>query len=204
MFSLQDMWQQMGPMAKAVAVILLGMGVFVIGVSLERLYSFLKARKESVAFLLQLRVRLKDGKLGEATNDAQAFKRSPLAHVIGAGVAEWTLAEPGRGDGQMESIDAVNRAIERTKERETADLRRGLSFLATVASSAPFVGLFGTVIGIINAFQKMAGDGRRAAARCPPASPRRSSPPPSASWSPSRPSGCSTTSPPGSRPSSST
>jgi biopolymer transport protein ExbB/TolQ len=59
----------------------------------------------------------------------------------------------------MESIDAVNRALDRVKEREIADLRRGLSFLATVASSAPFVGLFGTVIGIITAFQKMGLEG---------------------------------------------
>ncbi len=49
--------------------------------------------------------------------------------------------------------------LERVKEREITDLRRGLSGLATIASAAPFVGLFGTVVGIITAFQKMSQQG---------------------------------------------
>jgi biopolymer transport protein ExbB/TolQ len=159
MFSLQDMWHQMGPLAKGVAVILLTMGVVTIGISLERLIYFMRARSETVAYLLRLRERIKEGKLGEAAGDADKFKRSPLARMIGAGVAEWTLAEKEVGDEEMESIDAVNRTLDRVKDREVADLRRGLSFLATVASSSPFVGLFGTVIGIITAFQRMGLEG---------------------------------------------
>ena len=159
MFSLQDMWHQMGPLAKGVAIVLLAMGVFVIGIAIERLITYMKARAESVAYLLKLRERIRDGKLGEAAKDAEGFTKSPLAHMIGAGVAEWTLAEKTVGDQEMESIDAVNRALDRVKDREVADLRRGLSFLATVASSSPFVGLFGTVIGIITAFQKMGLEG---------------------------------------------
>jgi biopolymer transport protein ExbB/TolQ len=159
MFSLQDMWRQMGPMAKGVAIVLLAMGVFVLGIALERLWTYMKARAESVKFLLRLRERIKDNKLGEAPADAKGFKRSPLARVIGAGVAEWSLAEKEVGDEEGTAIDAVNRALDRVKERELADLRRGLSFLATVASSAPFVGLFGTVVGIITAFQRMGLEG---------------------------------------------
>ena len=56
-------------------------------------------------------------------------------------------------------MDAVNRALERVKERETTNLRKGLGGLATVASAAPFVGLLGTVIGIMNAFGKLSGGG---------------------------------------------
>ncbi|HEY3358766.1 MAG TPA: MotA/TolQ/ExbB proton channel family protein [Polyangia bacterium] len=145
----------MGGLAKGVAIVLLAMGVFVLGISLERLFNFMKARSESVKFLLRLRERIRDGKLGEAANDSKAFKRSPVARVIGAGVAEWSLAEKNPGDDELTSIDAVNRALDRVREREVADLRKGLSFLATVASSAPFVGLFGTVIGIITTFQSM-------------------------------------------------
>jgi biopolymer transport protein ExbB len=149
------MWHSMGGLAKGVATVLLAMGVFVLGISLERLFSFMKARAESVKFLLRLRERIKDNKLAEAPNDAKPFKRSPLARVIGAGVAEWNLAERDSSDDELTSIDAVNRTLDRVKEREIADLRKGLSFLATVASSAPFVGLFGTVIGIITTFQSM-------------------------------------------------
>ena len=61
--------------------------------------------------------------------------------------------------GEFDLVDAVNRALERVKERETTNLRRGLGGLATVASAAPFVGLLGTVIGIMNAFCKLSGGG---------------------------------------------
>jgi len=159
MFSLQDMWHQMGPLAKGVAIVLLFMGIMVLGIAIERLITFMRARKETIAYLLRLRERIKEGKLAEAAKDAEAFKRSPLARMIGAGIAEWNLAEKNVGDKEMESIDAVNRVLDRVKEREVADLRRGLSFLATVASSSPFVGLFGTVVGIITAFQRMGIEG---------------------------------------------
>ena len=62
--------------------------------------------------------------------------------------------------GDFDIVEAVNRALERVKEREIADLRRGLAALASIASAAPFVGLFGTVVGIINAFHSMAESGQ--------------------------------------------
>jgi biopolymer transport protein ExbB/TolQ len=82
---------------------------------------------------------------------------------VGAGLKEWARAtEVGKArgsaspDARFERADAVARTLERVKERELAGLRRGLPVLATVSSSAPFVGLFGTVGGIITAFQKLA------------------------------------------------
>ena len=53
-------------------------------------------------------------------------------------------------------VDGIGRSMDRVKEREIANMKRGLSALATMSSSAPFVGLFGTVFGIITAFQNMA------------------------------------------------
>ena len=78
--------------------------------------------------------------------------------VIGAGLREYARSadRPGTRPRRFEVAEVVNRAMERTKERELAGLRRGMPVLATVASSAPFVGLFGTVGGIITAFQKLA------------------------------------------------
>jgi biopolymer transport protein ExbB/TolQ len=77
---------------------------------------------------------------------------------VGAGVTEYakSLATGARASSTFDVAEAVNRTMERVKEREIAGLRRGLPVLATVASSAPFVGLFGTVGGIITAFQKLA------------------------------------------------
>ena len=61
--------------------------------------------------------------------------------------------------GDFDIVDAVNRQMERAKERETANLKRGLGLIATTGTTAPFIGLFGTVVGIINSFQGLSGDG---------------------------------------------
>ena len=85
------------------------------------------------------------------------FAGGPVATVVGSGVKEYAKAlDVVRGSSAFDVAEAVNRTMERVKERELAGLRRGLPVLATVASSAPFVGLFGTVGGIITAFQKLA------------------------------------------------
>jgi biopolymer transport protein ExbB/TolQ len=99
------------------------------------------------------------GRLREAVGLEKRFVGSPVAKVIGAGLHEYArgLDRPG-GSATLSSFDVaeiVNRVMERSKERELAGLRRGMPVLATVASSAPFVGLFGTVGGIITAFQKL-------------------------------------------------
>ena len=70
------------------------------------------------------------------------------------------LQEEGPEDvGDFDLVDAVNRQLERAKERETANLKRGLTVLATVGSTSVFIGLFGTVVGIITAFQGLSTDG---------------------------------------------
>ena len=101
----------------------------------------------------------------EAVAAAQQHPASPVAKVVGAGLREYlegleALREEGPDDvGDFDLVDAVNRQMERSKERETANLKRGLTWLATVGSTAPFVGLLGTVVGIINSFQGLSGDG---------------------------------------------
>ena len=84
-----------------------------------------------------------------------------MAKVIGSGVSDFVRDvnawEQGRRPRRVELlVDGVSRAMDRGKEREIANMKKGLSALATISSSAPFVGLFGTVFGIITAFQNMA------------------------------------------------
>ena len=83
---------------------------------------------------------------------------SPVARVVGSGVGEFVkgLEMRAAGNAGYDVVDGAVRSMERSKDRELANLRRGLPVLATVSSSAPFVGLFGTVGGIITAFQKLA------------------------------------------------
>jgi biopolymer transport protein ExbB len=112
-----------------------------------------------------LRNFLQERKLQEAVAAVQAHSDSPIAKVVGAGMSEYikgmdALHEEGPDDvGDFDLVDAVNRQMERTKEREAANLKKGLGLIATTGSTAPFVGLLGTVVGIINSFQGLSSDG---------------------------------------------
>ena len=161
-FSLVEMWNAMGPVAKGVVIILLIMSMISLGITIERLFTFNKAKAQGRDYILGLRPMVSQpGKLREAVGLDDRFKGSPVAAVIGAGIKEYArgleaLRHVGPDDvGDFDVVELVNRTMERHKERKIADLRRGLSFLATVSSSAPFVGLFGTVVGIIHSFQDM-------------------------------------------------
>jgi len=167
-FTLVGLWHEMGPIARVVVVILVLMSMYSLGVTVERLLTFGKARRQTVDYvsflapLVGASGRLREA-LGETERQSAKFAGSPVARVIGAGLKEYARAAdvelrrlPASQERRFDIADAVGRTMERVKERELANLRRGLPVLATVSSSAPFVGLFGTVGGIITAFQKLA------------------------------------------------
>jgi biopolymer transport protein ExbB/biopolymer transport protein TolQ len=151
-FDARSMWNQMGWMAKAVVIILFIMSAWSIGVMIDRLLAFNAARKQSRQFAPAVAGALREGKLDEAIKIADRYKKSHLAKVVVAGLQEFQAHQvsteiPG------EVIDASRRALERAEAIVHAELKRGVSSLATIGSTAPFVGLFGTVVGIINAFK---------------------------------------------------
>ena len=164
-FSLSGMWAEMGIFAKAVLVGLVVMFLIALAIIIERFRAYGKAKSQSISYIMLLRTYLQERKMQEAVAAAQQHPDSPVAKVVGAGLREYlegleALREEGPDDvGDFDLVDAVNRQMERAKERETANLKRGLTWLATVGSTAPFVGLLGTVVGIINAFQGLSGDG---------------------------------------------
>jgi len=163
-FTLVGLWHEMGPIARGVVVILIVMSMYALGITVERFFSLRKGRRLSLLYIRSVAPLVgATGRLREAVGLDTRFAGSPVARVIGAGLKEWARAsetDKARGksaaDARFERADAVARTLERVKERELAGLRRGLPVLATVSSSAPFVGLFGTVGGIITAFQKLA------------------------------------------------
>ncbi|MFH1809315.1 MAG: MotA/TolQ/ExbB proton channel family protein [Pseudomonadota bacterium] len=159
-FSLVHMWETMGTIAKTVVYVLLFMSVGTIGIAIERLIAFVRASGQSTKFALDIRSAL-DGRDFARVGERQGlYKQSPLAQVVGSGVSEYNKALQARGAGATyEAVAAAQRASERSIDVELTRLRRGLGVLATVGSTAPFVGLFGTVFGIINAFQAM-GEGQ--------------------------------------------
>ena len=150
-----SMWKQMGVLAKIVVIILFIMSGWSIGVMIDRWMAFSAARKQSRAFAPQVAGALKNGNIEEAIKIAERNKKSHLAKVVVAGLQEFR-AHAESSDIPGETIEASKRALERAEAIVNAELKRGLGGLATIGSTAPFVGLFGTVVGILNAFRGIA------------------------------------------------
>ncbi|MDX1979905.1 MAG: MotA/TolQ/ExbB proton channel family protein [Bryobacteraceae bacterium] len=151
-FDLRSMWNQMGFLAKAVVVILFIMSAYSIGIMIDRLLAFNAARTQSRQFAPAVAGALREGKLDEAIKIADRYKKSHLAKVVVAGLQEFK-AHQVSSEIPGEVIEASKRALERATAIVHAETKRGVSSLATIGSTAPFVGLFGTVVGIINAFK---------------------------------------------------
>jgi len=151
-FDLRSMWGNMGWLARGVVFILFVMSAWSIGVMIDRAIAFNGARKQSRAFAPAVAGALREGKLDEAVKIADRFKKSHLAKVVVAGLQEFQ-AHQISSEIPGEEIEASQRALERAEAIVHAELKRGVSGLATIGSTAPFVGLFGTVVGIINAFK---------------------------------------------------
>jgi biopolymer transport protein ExbB/biopolymer transport protein TolQ len=148
----RSLWVQMGLLAKIVVVGLFLMSAYSIGVMIDRLMAYSAARKQSRAFAPAVAGALREGKLDEAVKIADRYKKSHLAKVVVAGLQEFQ-AHQLSSEIPGEEIEASKRALERSEAIVHAELKRGVSGLATIGSTAPFVGLFGTVVGIINAFK---------------------------------------------------
>jgi len=151
-FDLLSMWGQMGWLAKAVVIVLFIMSAYSIGVMIDRYLAFNGARTQSRQFAPAVAGALRDGKLDEAIKIADRYKKSHLAKVVVAGLQEFK-AHQNSSEISGEVVEASRRALERSEAIVHAELKRGISTLATIGSSAPFVGLLGTVVGIINAFK---------------------------------------------------
>src|SRR3984957_10646054 len=151
-FDVRGMWENMGWAAKLVVILLFFMSAWSIGVMIDRAIAYNGARKQSRQFAPAVAGALREGKLDEAIKIADRYSKSHLAKVVVAGLQEFR-AHQLSSDISGEEIDASRRALERAEAIVHAELKRGISSLATIGSSAPFVGLFGTVLGIINAFK---------------------------------------------------
>jgi biopolymer transport protein ExbB len=150
----RSLWNQMGSLAKAVVIGLFIMSAWSIGVMIDRMMAYTAARKQSRQFAPAVAGALREGKLDEAVKIADRFKKSHLAKVVVAGLQEFQ-AHQMSSEIPGEEIEASKRALERAEAIVHAELKRGVSSLATIGSTGPFVGLFGTVVGIMNAFKSI-------------------------------------------------
>jgi len=152
-----SLWKQMGWAARIVVIVLFGMSAWSIGVMIDRWLAYSAARKQSRMFAPAVAGALRDGKIEEAIHIAERHKKSHLAKVVVAGLQEF-VAHENSSEIPGEEIEASRRALERAEAIVHAELKRGISGLATIGSTGPFVGLFGTVVGIINAFQGISSE----------------------------------------------
>ena len=152
-FTLTDLWHHMGLFARLIVAVLGVMSVASLVVMAERLIVFNRSRSESRNFAEKMANTLAKNDLMTVAGTKIGDKVGHLGRVIGAGLNALRLSNDKDKDLQVES---VARALERQAQREVQSLKRGLGLLATVGSTAPFVGLLGTVMGIVNAFQSMA------------------------------------------------
>ena len=161
-WDLVEMWHSMSFIPKAVVFTLLLMSVYCFATGIERAIVFNKAKKQSRDLLKLISGLWREGKVEESIklSSDKRFRNSHLAKVLVAGLNELQFQQDSRS-AQPEVVESAKRAIERATIKGVQEFKRGLNGLATIGSTGPFVGLFGTVFGIITAFQgmKVSGSG---------------------------------------------
>ena len=146
--------EKFGPVVICVVGVLLFMSIWSFGVIIDRALMYSAARRHSRAFVREVAGALREGKLDEAILIAERHKKSHIAQVTASGLAEFQSASPRMDETKL--LESAHRTLERSQAIVHAELERGLSSLATIGSAAPFVGLFGTVVGILSAFRAIA------------------------------------------------
>jgi biopolymer transport protein ExbB/biopolymer transport protein TolQ len=152
------MWHEMGYFAKGVVFVMIFMSIHSMTISVQKWWSLRKAQKETIKFAPEFSQFLEEDNLTEAIRLAESYKKSHVAIVLGGALHE---VKPLLADGSVtvNDINSVERAVERNMLMEVTALKRGLAVLATVGATAPFVGLLGTTMGIVNSFAAMSKTG---------------------------------------------
>ena len=156
--SLIDLWGQMAGFARGIVYVLAIMSIWTLSISIKKWWELRAAQKETRKFAPEFSQFLEEDNLVEAANLAQRYKKSHVARVLAGALSE-TRALVQDGSVTIADINSAERAIEREMLMTITDLKRGLGVLATSGATAPFVGLLGTTMGIINAFTGMAVSG---------------------------------------------
>jgi biopolymer transport protein ExbB/TolQ len=156
--SLTQMFAESGWVARMVILFLLILSVYSIAVMIEKFMTYRAAKKQSIDFLPVLVKCLKENNLQGAVDKSKEFGKSHIARVVSAGLLEFQNQDFVAA-ASFDVVGAVTRALERETAITSAEMKKGLGGLATIGSTAPFIGLFGTVMGIINAFTGMATSG---------------------------------------------
>ena len=154
--------EEMGIPVRILMLLLLVMSMWSVGVFFERLFTFTQATKQSKTFAPQVAKHLKNSQLKDAiaVSQQKTYRYSHLSKVVLAGLQEYQFQEDSGVELDKDDVvDSVRRAIQRAAALTSADLKKGMGALATIGSTAVFVGLLATTLGVINAFQGIATTG---------------------------------------------
>jgi biopolymer transport protein ExbB len=158
-FSFTEIFQHMGVPAMVVASVLIIMGLASLTVFAERIMTLRRSRAVSRQFATVAGPLMDGGDFDTTLVEAEKFQRGHLPRVVRSALTTYRHAEQTADVTGLTPVERTVRHMERYMQEIGADLRRGLAVLATVGSIAPFVGLLGTVLGIITAFQGIASTG---------------------------------------------
>ena len=155
---MMELWHSMGWFAKGIVYTLGLMSAWSTAVLISKWWTMRKAQAETRKFAPEFSQFLEEDNLNEAIKLAEGYKKSHVARVLGGALSE---IRPLIADGSVTvaDINSAERAVEREMLMTIVDLKRGLGILATVGATAPFVGLLGTTLGIVNSFTGMATSG---------------------------------------------
>jgi biopolymer transport protein ExbB len=156
-FNLAEVFSTMQPFALAIVAVLALMATMSISVLVERMWVYYRSRKQSKLFAVEAAKLLQAGDHAGLVKAAGKYRGCHLASLLASGVR--TYADAVKEPGELGPMELTRREMMRKSEAMSADVRRGHNILASVGSVAPFVGLLGTVIGIISAFQGIATEG---------------------------------------------
>lgn len=154
-----DLWTNSAMFAKGIVVILIFMSVWSVSVFIMKWWQFRRSQRETVKFVPEFSRFLQEEHLDAAIALAEKNKRSHVARVLGEALSEVKPLLRDRATITAADINSAERAVERQMLIIVSELKRGLGILATIGATAPFVGLLGTTMGIVNAFVGMQASG---------------------------------------------
>jgi biopolymer transport protein ExbB len=157
--SLLELWHEAGGFARGIIFLLAAMSVYSLSVGAAKWYRLYRSKKQTKNFAPEFARFLQEDQLDAAIELAEEQKISHVARVLGEALSEVKPLLADRATVTTGDINAAERAVERQTLILLADLKKGLAVLATVGSTAPFVGLLGTTMGIVNSFTGMAASG---------------------------------------------
>ena len=153
-----ELWSTMGWFAKAIVYLLFVMSFVSIAVAMRRFWDLMGSRKQTLKFAPELSSALESNDLEAADRAVQSY---PKGHLACAYKGVFSALKEHVSDRNLSAVEvgSIQRTIELNKLEQLARFRRGLGILATVGATAPFVGLLGTTMGVVNAFTGMATAG---------------------------------------------